>query len=92
MTAKIFKQKYEKEDHIIYKKFLHELNILKKLNHPNLVKLYGITTSNPYFLIMENTRYGSVLNFLSKYHKEIRINFSRIIKIAEEISNGLNYK
>ena len=60
------KQKFEKDEELVYKKYIQELDILKKLNHSNLIKLYGITTLKPYCLIMEYTEYGSIYNFLSK--------------------------
>ncbi len=71
--------------------FINELDVLKKLDHPNVMKLYGITAKNPFFLIMESARYGSVLNILSKDQRDIKINFPLIINIAQQISSGLNF-
>ncbi|XP_033123611.1 uncharacterized protein LOC117122211 [Anneissia japonica] len=57
----------------IYNKQLHdkEVNILRKLDHPNIIKFYGIV--NPPFssgIVIEYASGGDLLNFLASKRKE----------------------
>lgn len=78
------------------KKFTEEFNLMKILNHPNVIKLYGICSLDPYYLITEFLKYGPLSSFLTKTHdpytnEELDINFNKLISIAQDISNGMRY-
>ena len=48
--------------------FLQETEIMKKLNHPNLVKMIGICVEkSPFYLIQELCQNGDLKNYLKKY-------------------------
>jgi len=61
---------------------------MKKLNHPNLVKLYAVSSFNPYYLIMEYAKYGSLSNFLTK-EDDIKLTFNKLISLAADIASGI---
>lgn len=44
------------------KAFTVEVRQLSRVNHPNIVKLYGACTSNPVCLVMEFAEGGSLYN------------------------------
>ncbi|XP_060872662.1 proto-oncogene tyrosine-protein kinase receptor Ret-like isoform X2 [Metopolophium dirhodum] len=54
--------KTEKDD------LLSEYNLLKDVNHPNVVKLLGACTTHegPFYLIIEYAKYGSLRSYLRK--------------------------
>ena len=47
--------------------FMHEVNIMKKLIHPKIVQLYGISTAEePFYIITEFLKNGDLLTYLRK--------------------------
>ena len=79
--------------------FKRETEILKTINHHNIVKFYGIfEENNKYYLIFEFAENGSLKNCIEKYKsrfnnpkeiKPLKENF--VIKLFKDILNGLNY-
>jgi serine/threonine protein kinase len=61
------------------KAFTIEVRQLSRVNHPNIVKLYGACTSNPVCLVMEFAEGGSLYNGLIS----LLINFFKFIYIFE---------
>jgi calcium-dependent protein kinase len=55
--------------------FMAEMELLKKLDHPNIIKLYEIFHYDHfYYVVMEYCRGGTIIDFLSragKYSEEI---------------------
>ncbi|XP_048362811.1 proto-oncogene tyrosine-protein kinase receptor Ret [Sphaerodactylus townsendi] len=49
---------------------LSEFNLLKQVNHPHVIKLYGACTQDgPLYLIVEYAKYGSLRSFLRESRK-----------------------
>ena len=50
---------------------LSEYNLLKEVDHPNVIKLLGACTDRrgPLYLIMEFAKYGSLRNYLRRSRK-----------------------
>jgi serine/threonine protein kinase len=47
-------------------KFNNEINIMREINHPNIIKLYEIVeTQNKFYLIMEYSEGGSLYNYIT---------------------------
>ncbi|KAM6561598.1 hypothetical protein CsatA_030837 [Cannabis sativa] len=69
-----------------------EVNILKKLNHFNLIKLEGICKNREFsYLVFEYMENGSLREWLSKNDKEKDWSWNTRIQIALDIAHGLNY-
>ena len=69
-----------------------EVNILKKLNHFNLIKLEGVCKYNDRsYLIFEYMQNGSLREWLCKNDNEKDCSWNRRIQIALDIAHGLNY-
>jgi len=69
--------------------FLKEVSILSKLRHPSIVLFMGASISPRLCIIMECLPKGS-LYYLLHVQKE-KLAFKEVIRIAKEISEGLNY-
>ena len=68
-------------------KFLSEINILSKLNHPNIVCFYGITKNiNKYYLVLELAE----TNLTSFLHLNQSLNWKERIKLSIDICRGLS--
>lgn len=78
----------------IMKNFLNESGIMKTINHPNVIKLYGISINGnnedkKYCLILEYLERGSLSHIL--HEKKIKLDFSIQLKLCQNIALGLNY-
>ena len=65
----------------IIKKMKEEVQILRKLNHDNIVKFYGYSETNSQLLIkMEYIKYGTLSRWMKDHHKITEDDASTIIK------------
>lgn len=69
--------------------FTKEVNAMHQLNHPNLIKLYGIVLSSPMMMVTELAEQGSIRTKLLKTSGNIAI--SKLINYSTQIANGMNY-
>ena len=66
--------------------FDREANIMKKLNHENVITLHGICTGDPLWIITEFMYYGSLEDFLIK-HKDQPFEIITKSDFALQVSN-----
>lgn len=72
--------------------FIEELNILKKLRHPNILLYLAACTSGPkYFLITELCELGSLFHWLHEETDRSMLTDIERIDIALDIAKGVNY-
>ena len=77
-----------------FKRLQYEINILKVLNHPNIVKFYGLKkTTNHWYLLTEYCNGGSLLSNLQKYMTNYHRPFPEEIVqyLMKQIVSALNY-
>ena len=73
--------------------FLKEANILKKLHHGNIIRLYGVCTKEyPFYIVTKPMETGDLKAYL-KQHNRMGWNLmpSKIIDIAVQVANGMIY-
>jgi serine/threonine protein kinase len=71
----------------IIERFQHEAQLLRKLNHPNIVRiLNSFEVKDQHYLVMEYVERGSLAELLQR---EKRLSLSRSLKIALEIADAL---
>ena len=78
----------------IKKYFDNEISIMKKLNHPNIVKFYDMLTSHShYYVIIEYCNGGSLTSCLKKYKKLYHKPFTQEIVqyLMRQIIDGLMF-
>lgn len=66
VAIKTYKSDFEKEqeDGTRSEKFLEEAYLMKEFDHPHIIKLIGMVTNNPIFIIMELAPLGELRNYL----------------------------
>lgn len=71
--------------------FIREIAVLCKLNHPNLVRFYGIhyTAKNETFMVLEYMGQGSLIDLLSK--KQETITKEDLLFMMKHIVNGMRF-
>ncbi|KAL1488937.1 hypothetical protein ABEB36_014723 [Hypothenemus hampei] len=72
------------------KSFLVEVKQLSRVNHENIVKLYGAcTTGSQFFLVMEYAEGGSLYNVL--HQSKLRYTMSHAMSWAFQCAKGVQY-
>ena len=70
--------------------FLRCANLMKKLQHPNLVQLYAICSKEePVYIITELMKYGSLLEYFKGEGK--LLNPTQLITIASQVAAAMAY-
>ena len=75
------------------KEFLNETNILKKINHPNIIKYYdGFTNKHTFYLILEYAEFGDLRKVIDE-HKRNNIMFKQdeILFYVHQIAKSISY-
>jgi serine/threonine protein kinase len=92
-ATKRINKKYESNPKT--KKYIdNEINILKEINHPSIIKLYEIhETSQYYYLVMDYCNGRDLYTCLEEYKKKNNKGFPEEIVqyLMKEIVSGINY-
>ena len=71
--------------------FLVEATVMKKLQHPKLIQLYAVcTTEEPIYIITEFMKHGTLLDYLSKGEGQ-HLKIPELIDIGAQVANGMAY-
>ena len=71
--------------------FFVESQIMKKLQHKKLIKLYGVCTQEkPFYIVTEFMKHGNLLDYLTK-GKGRNLKLSGLIDIAAQVAEGMAY-
>jgi mitogen-activated protein kinase kinase kinase 9 len=90
VAVKFLKKVMENEKENIHS-FIEELNLLKKLRHPNILLYLGANITGPnFFLVTEFCDLGNLFDFLHNNPRSELAEADRI-RIALEIGKGVNY-
>ncbi|GMP28934.1 hypothetical protein CsSME_00004269 [Camellia sinensis var. sinensis] len=84
--------RFEAEDPAFDKSFRNEVQMLTKVRHRNIVKLYGFCLHNRcMFLVYEYLERGSLFYALSIDAEAVKLEWTRRINIAKETAHALSY-
>lgn len=73
----------------VFEDFFKEVQAMHTLDHPNLIRLYGVVLSQPMMMVTELAENGSLLDFLRKQCKCISL--SLIWNFTVQIATGMAY-
>lgn len=75
-------------DHESINAFRHELTLLEKVRHPNVIQFIGAVTQNiPMMIVLEYHSKGDLFSYLQK---KGRLSTSKALRFALEIARGMN--
>uniref|UniRef100_T1JI97 Tyrosine-protein kinase n=1 Tax=Strigamia maritima TaxID=126957 RepID=T1JI97_STRMM len=87
VAVKIMKEGTMSEDD-----FIDEAKVMTKLQHPNLVQLYGVcSTHRPIFIVTEYMKHGSLLNFLRRHEARFLQKPEILLDMALQVCSGMAY-
>ncbi|XP_076898928.1 serine/threonine-protein kinase STY46-like [Bidens hawaiensis] len=70
--------------------FCHEVTILRKVNHSNVVRFIGACTTQPHMcIITEYMPGGSVFEYLQKHHHSLTL--TQLVKFSIDVCRGMEY-
>ncbi|KAM4631113.1 protein tyrosine kinase 2aa [Polymixia lowei] len=73
----------------VREKFLQEALTMRQFDHPHIVKLIGVITENPVWIIMELCTLGELRSFLQV--RKYSLDLSTLILFAYQLSTALAY-
>ena len=84
---------YDIKDKNLVEKCLQEVNLLKRVNHPNIIKyLDSFIFQNELYIAVEWAEKGDVKRLIKKYKQEgDEIDERKVIEYTREIAAGLNH-
>ncbi|KRJ97868.1 uncharacterized protein Dyak_GE11074, isoform F [Drosophila yakuba] len=72
--------------------FIEEAKVMTKLQHPNLVQLYGVCSKHrPIYIVTEYMKHGSLLNYLRRHEKTLIGNMGLLLDMCIQVSKGMTY-
>ncbi|RZF48730.1 hypothetical protein LSTR_LSTR015470 [Laodelphax striatellus] len=73
----------------VFADFAKEVQSMHQLDHPNLIRLYGVVLTQPLMMVTELAALGSLLDYLRKQFAEMRV--SRLWEYALQVATGMAY-
>ncbi|EDQ92991.1 uncharacterized protein MONBRDRAFT_44322 [Monosiga brevicollis MX1] len=74
------------------KDFMKEADIMKRMRHPNLVRLLGVCTrGGPLFIVTEFMNNGNLLDFLQSERGRAEIDPTSMMHCALQIAEGMSF-
>ncbi|XP_042881295.1 uncharacterized protein LOC122258969 isoform X2 [Penaeus japonicus] len=70
-------------------KFLEEAYIMQQFDHPYIIKLIGICSDSPIWIVMELARYGEMRAYLQ--NNKDRLSLATLVLYAFQLSTALSY-
>ncbi|KAM9355280.1 tyrosine-protein kinase Lck isoform 2-T2 [Pholidichthys leucotaenia] len=70
--------------------FLTEANMMKNLQHPNLVRLFAVVTQEPIYIVTEFMENGSLVDFL-KTTEGTSLHVNTLIDMAAQVAKGMAF-
>ncbi|KAJ6661202.1 hypothetical protein lerEdw1_015339, partial [Lerista edwardsae] len=79
-----------KEGSMAPAEFLAEANLMKRLRHDKLVRLYAVVTQQPIYIVTEYMANGSLLDFL-KTQEGSKLSLPKLIDFSSQVAEGMAY-
>eukprot|EP00730_Choanoeca_flexa_P020157 TRINITY_DN9856_c0_g1_i1.p1 TRINITY_DN9856_c0_g1~~TRINITY_DN9856_c0_g1_i1.p1 ORF type:complete len:541 (+),score=117.50 TRINITY_DN9856_c0_g1_i1:840-2462(+) len=80
-----------KEESMETVEFMKEAHVMKKLNHPNLVKLIGVCSQDlPMYIVQEFVCNGDLLTYLRRPQSRTEIDHISMLYLATQIAAGMS--
>lgn len=72
--------------------FIEEAKVMTKLQHQNLVQLYGVCSKHrPIFIVTEFMKHGSLLNYLRRHEASLSTNAGMLLDMCIQVCKGMAY-
>lgn len=89
VALKILRKDVMAEPGASFNDFVKEISVMHQLNHPNIIKLYGVVLSSPMMMVTELAPLGNLRDRLKKENGQTPI--SQLINYGVQITSGMEY-
>lgn len=89
VALKILRKDVMDEPGASFNDFVKEISVMHQLNHPNIIKLYGIVLSSPMMMVTELAPFGNLRDKLRKENGCTPI--AQLINFGVQICSGMAY-
>lgn len=89
VALKILKKDVMTEPGASFNDFVKEISVMHQLNHPNIIKLYGVVLSSPMMMVTELAPFGNLRDKLRRENGQTPI--SQLINFGVQIASGMEY-
>lgn len=81
-----------KEDSMGIEEFMREAQVMKKMQHDNLVQLIGVCSKEiPMYIVTEFIPHGDMLSYLRRPESKEEINEKAQLYISTQVADGMSY-
>lgn len=72
--------------------FIEEAKVMTKLQHQNLVQLYGVCSKHrPIYIVTEYMKHGSLLNYLRRHEQSLIGNMGLLLDMCIQVSSDNSF-
>lgn len=89
VALKILRKDVMSEPGATFNDFVKEISVMHQLNHPNIIKLYGVVLSSPMMMVTELAPFGNLRDRLKNENGSTPI--SQLINFGVQIASGMEY-
>lgn len=89
VALKILRKDVMSEPGASFNDFVKEISVMHQLNHPNIIKLYGVVLSSPMMMVTELAPFGNLRDRLKSENGSTPI--SQLINFGVQIASGMEY-
>ncbi|KZS20047.1 Focal adhesion kinase [Daphnia magna] len=79
------------KDQTMADKFLEEAYIMQQFDHPNIIRLIGVCSQAPVWIVMELAKYGEMRAYLQKNQARLELDLATLVLFAYQLSTALSY-
>jgi len=89
VAVKVLRRDILDEPGASFNDFVKEISVMHQLNHPNIIRLYGIVLSSPMMMVTELAPHGNLKDKLRKENGHTSV--SLLISYAVQVAAGMSY-
>ena len=64
---------------------------MQQFDHPNIIRLIGVCSTAPVWIVMELARYGEMRAYLQKNQSRLEHDLATLVLFAHQLSTALSY-
>lgn len=89
VAVKILRKDVVSDPGASFNDFVKEISVMHQLNHPNIIKLYGVVLSSPMMMVTELAPFGNLRDRLRA--EAGRTPIAQLINFGVQIASGMSY-
>jgi focal adhesion kinase 1 len=71
--------------------FFFITDIMQQFDHPNIIRLIGVCSHAPVWIVMELAKYGEMRAYLQKNQARLELDLATLVLFAYQLSTALSY-